>query len=71
MSWNYRLLRDKNGFYHIHEVYYYKNGYPSKMSVKPVEVSENTLEGMTWVLEKVLEGIEKKGIFVPPKHWNV
>lgn len=62
MSWNYRVIRHvKNNeeFYHVHEVYYDDNGTPTMVSTEPIAPYAESVEDLKWVLERMLEALDK------------
>ena len=62
MSWNYRIIQtEENGeiFLNIHEVYYDKNGIPNGYTENPVTVSGEVVEDLKWVLNKMIECLDK------------
>lgn len=70
MTWNYRLVRDKNGVISIHEVYYDDNGNPEGMT-KPITIQAFEDEGedektILDILEKIKSSIEKYGVMDDP-----
>lgn len=63
MTWNHRVLKHKDGednWYQIHEVYYDKEGNVDGYTKDGASVGGNSLEELKWVLEKMLESIEKE-----------
>ena len=62
MSWHYQLIRhtEPNGkvWYGVHEYYVYAGGY----TVEPVRLAGDDKEDIKWMLEKMLEDIEKHGV---------
>lgn len=62
MSWNHRLMKMKDGdedFYQIHEVYYDENGKIQGYTKNGVTVGGNSVKEVRWVLEKMLETLDK------------
>ena len=45
MTWNYRIIRRKNGSFGLHEVFYDEAGTPHSMTVDPVEFAADAEEG--------------------------
>ena len=63
MSWNYRVIKTKDGeddFYQIHEVYYSENGKINGYTSKGATVGGNSIKEIKWVLEQMLEAINKE-----------
>lgn len=71
MTWNYRLVKDKNNIFTIREVYYDKTGNPISMTKDPIIIqafgdegeNENTVLD---ILNKVTESIKKYGVLNDP-----
>ncbi len=67
MTWNYRIIRHKQGFpgepfyYAMHECYYDSSGqkFPHSCTVNPVQPISDTPEGMLWVLSKMIVATDK------------
>lgn len=72
MGWNYRVMRHppKDGeeeWYAIHEVFYSSSDVEDRTvpvretsyTVNPVGVIANSLEGLRWCLQKMLEALDK------------
>jgi hypothetical protein len=58
MNWDYRILAYKQGeeiLLQIHEVYYNEDGIPNGYTESPVSVGSETIKGITWTLNKMLE----------------
>lgn len=75
MSWNYRILahKDKDGwFFQIHEVYY-NEGIPNSYTANGVSVCGESVEGISWVLEKMKECVIKPILSVDnfPSEWSL
>jgi hypothetical protein len=65
MKWGYRLLKTKDGdddFYQIHEVYYNDKGEVDGWTVKGAMVGGHSKTEIKWVLEQMLEAINKETI---------
>lgn len=45
MTWNYRIIRRKDGSFGLHEVYYDEAGTPHSMTVDPVGFAADADEG--------------------------
>jgi hypothetical protein len=58
MTWNYRIVRRRDGTYGLHEVYYDDNGEPDYMTVDEVRPSA-----------KCRKEAEALPVFVEPKGW--
>lgn len=67
MSWNYRVIRrvyknllgEEEEDYSIHETYYDANNEPNAITVKPISVSADDVDGLRWILKKMSEAVEK------------
>lgn len=62
MSWNHRLLAHKDGddmYFMVHEVYYDKEGNPVSYTTNGVSIGGNDLEGVQWVINKMIESTKK------------
>lgn len=58
MGWNHRILaHEHNGevYLQIHEVYYNEEGKPNGYTENPISVGSETVKGITWTLNKMLE----------------
>jgi hypothetical protein len=65
MRWGYRLVKTKDGdddFYQIHEVYYNEKGKVDGWTVKGATVGGHSKAEVRWVLEQMLEAINKETI---------
>lgn len=63
MGWNHRVMKSKDGeddYYQIHEVYYNNKGEPDSWTKNGVTVGAESVEGLRWVLEKMLESLDKE-----------
>ena len=63
MGWNHRVMKSKDGeddYYQIHEVYYNNKGEPDSWTTNGVTVGAESVEGLRWVLEKMLESLDKE-----------
>ena len=82
MSWNNRIVKRKDGWYAVHEVYYNKDGEAHAMTVEPafrlmVNPDEPTCgcgpEEIRDALKLMLRDVEKdlgeRGIFEEPDKW--
>ena len=62
MNWHYQLMKhtepDGEVWYGVHESYAYGVGY----TVEPVRIAGDDKEDVKWMLEKMLEDIEKHGV---------
>lgn len=61
-SWNYRVVkRLENGewTYSIHETYYSAQKKEEAITESPVQVSAETLADLRWVLERMLQALDK------------
>ena len=62
MSWNYRLLKMKDGdddFFQIHEVFYNKKGKVKGYTKNGVTVAGKDIAEVKWVLMEMLSCLEK------------
>lgn len=60
--WNHRLMAeqtDEEIYLSIHEVHYDKNEIPVGYTEKPISVSAETVDGVKWVLEKMIDCLQK------------
>jgi hypothetical protein len=60
--WNHRILAHKDGddmYFEIHEVHYDKQGIPETHTTKGVSVGAESVERISWVLEKMKSCIDK------------
>ena len=58
MGWNHRILAHEykgEVYLQIHEVYYDEEGKPDGYSENPIPVGSETVKGITWTLNKMLE----------------
>jgi len=58
MGWNHRILAHEfkgEIFLQIHEVYYNENGIPDSYTERAISVGSETIKGITWTLNKMLE----------------
>ena len=62
MSWHYQLTRhtepDGKVWYAVHKNYYRSDSY----TVEPVSIKSEDKEDIKWMLEHMLEDIEKHGV---------
>ena len=59
MSWNYRVMKDKDGNYGIHEVYYTSEGKPIQSTVNSMVETEESIKALTDVLKKYTLALDK------------
>ena len=62
MSWNYRIMaheHENEMYFEIHEVYYDKDGKPESCTKNPVTVGSEDDNGISWILDKMKESLEK------------
>ena len=57
MTWNYRVVKQKNGFLAIYEAYYDDNGKPISISCNRTSPEASDIEELTGTLELMLEAI--------------
>lgn len=63
MSWNYRVIRTVHQgcpWYDIHEVHYDTDFAPKMFTVNPASVSGETVDDVRWVLQSMLEALDKE-----------
>lgn len=64
-SWNYRVVlhrssRPEDNYYAIHEAYYEDNKKkPQSISVNPIEVGSENIEGLKWQLEEMKKAFDR------------
>lgn len=71
MTWNYRIVRDKDRVLTLREVYYDENGNPTAMSSEPItlrvfEDEGETLHTFLDILDKIKESIMTHGVLDDP-----
>jgi hypothetical protein len=62
MTWNHRVVKknyDGEIQYGIHEAFYNDKDELINITVDPVEVASETIEGLRWTLQKMLEALDK------------
>lgn len=69
MTWNFRVVKKPNNHplttdeapytFGIHEVYYDNNGNVVSCTVEPIAIDSDSLEGISWMIEKIAEGMQK------------
>jgi len=74
MTWNHRVLAHKDGddwYFQIHEVFYDKDNIPESYTKDGISVGAEDLEGITWVLDKMKECLNKPILSAEnfPKEW--
>lgn len=75
MSWNHRILAHKHDgeiYFQVHEVYY-TNDIPDGYSINPVSISSETLDGISWQLDKMQECLKKPILWAGerfPSEWS-
>lgn len=73
MSWNYRIVRYRNGTgFGLHEVYYNEEGKAWGMTKRPISFSIGKGEGAKSICESLRRAIacvETKPVFTEPKKW--
>lgn len=58
MGWNHRILAHKHNrevYLQIHEVYYDEKGKPVGYTENPVSIGSETVKGITWILNRMLD----------------
>ena len=58
MGWNHRILAHKHKdevYLQIHEVYYDENGKPYGYTENPISIGSETIKGITWQLNRMIE----------------
>ena len=61
MTWNYRVMKSGDEFI-IREVYYKEDGTIEGWTAGPAIPSDETMEGLRWVVERYLEALDKSVI---------
>jgi hypothetical protein len=69
MSWNHRVIKNKEGELEIHEVFYDEDGIPDMMTEKPIAPFGETLEDLIWCLKSMLAGCDD-AIIDPEELWG-
>jgi len=59
-TWHYQLMHHKGDYYAIHEYYPSEDG--DGWTEDPVFVDGNNVDEVKWVLQAMLEDIEKHGV---------
>jgi len=73
MGWNYRILAyqfESTIEFQIHEVYYNKDGIPDRYTLNPIPVRGNTVESLSWVLDRMIECKSKPVLWAGEKFPN-
>ena len=52
-TWNYRIVRYRNGYFGLHEVYYYDSGEVSSMTENPVAFCANPDEDKDGIIKSL------------------
>ena len=60
MGWNYRILKSKDDWYQIHEVYYDKDNNVSGWAENGTTVSGDTIDEIRSSLELMLKSLDKE-----------
>jgi len=61
-TWNHRVLAQREGdgiYFQIHEVYYDNEGKPDGFTKEGISVGGDSLESLSWVLERMKECLDK------------
>ena len=61
-TWNHRVLAQTEGdgiYFQIHEVYYDNEGKPDGFTKDGISVGGDSLESLSWVLERMKECLDK------------
>jgi len=70
MSWNYRIVRYKDGSgFGVHEVYYDGCGKPSSMTEQPVPFCGDTLKDVRESLKLAHADARRRPVFDEPEGW--
>lgn len=72
MTWNYRVVRFKNGSLGLYEVYYRADGKPSMRTENPCGFSVDAEEGLDGLLKSLrlaLRDAEERPILDEPDEW--
>ena len=74
MTWNYRIVRYKNGSgFGLHEVFYNKSGKATAMTQNPISFSVDAEEGANTVISAMsmaLSDAITRGVFDEPEKWT-
>ena len=65
MTWNYRIIRHKEGHFALHEVYYDDAGNPNGMTANPISFrsdSDEGSEGIAISLERALKDARERPV---------
>lgn len=60
--WNHRVLAfEQNGesYFQVHEVYYDENDKANRYAKNPISIGSETIEGINWTLNQMLECLGK------------
>ena len=68
-GWNNRIVKNKEGFYGIHEVYYNEDGAPISMTVDSVFGLFDSIEDLKASLELVYKDVHSREVFIEPENW--
>jgi hypothetical protein len=70
MSWNYRVVRYKDGSgYGVHEVYYDGAGKACSMTEQPIPFRGDTLKDIRESLKMANADAKRQPIFDEPENW--
>jgi hypothetical protein len=74
MSWNYRLVRYRDGSgYGLHEIFYDDDGQPTGMTEQPISFScdrnEDAVKEISEALKLALNDVTNRPIFDEPAEW--
>lgn len=62
MSWNHRVIAKRyiDGIYFgIHEVYYNDSGKPTSATLRPIELSDDSLESLKWSIDEIKKCLDQ------------
>ena len=65
MTWNYRIIKNEDGYLALHEVFYDDDGNPSSCTEKPVSFiadPDEGIKGITISLERALSDAKSKPV---------
>lgn len=71
MTWNYRVMRHGNGWLAIHEVHYFDDGKGMNCTVRPVDVSGESIEELRGDLERMMRALDEPILAMPQFEENL
>lgn len=70
MTWNNRIVKNKQGLYSIHEVYYNVDGVPYSMTKNPIHLGHyESPEELKQALQIIIDDANNREVFVEPENW--